>query len=213
MNSKPNTPSFNKSPVLVLALSVAHLEKIRSHLKDLCEEDRLLRFGMYASDQFVDNYLNSFDFDRDVFFGVFDSGLSLIGFSHLAYSPSGGKDINDAEFGVSVSESGRGQGIGTALFKRAAIHCRNSNINILHVHCLSSNQGMMHIARKAGMVVEKSHGEADAYLRITPGSTASMFKEALDGHLAVIDYTIKESFQRTIKLALRMYKPRNFFKV
>lgn len=213
MNSKPNTISFNKPPVLVLALSITYLEKIRSHLKDLSEDDRLLRFGMYASDQFVDNYLNSFDFDRDVFFGVFNTELSLIGFSHLAYSPIRAKVSNVAEFGVSVSETGRGQGIGTALFKRAAIHCRNSNINTLHVHCLSSNQGMMHIARKAGMVVEKSHGEADAYLRITPGSTASIIKEAIDGHVAVIDYSIKESFQQAIKLALRMYKPRKFFKV
>lgn len=210
MNTTPNTFSFNATPVLVLELSVSHLEEIRSHLKNLSEEDRLLRFGMFASDQFIDNYVNSFDFSRDVFFGVFNNSLSLIGFSHLAYSFPLRKNSNDAEFGVSVSESGRGIGIGTALFKRAAIHCRNSNISILYVHCLSSNEGMMHIARKAGMAVEKSHGEAEAYLRIKPGNQATIIKEALEGQMAAIDYSMKQSLKQAINFSMRLYKARKF---
>jgi RimJ/RimL family protein N-acetyltransferase len=210
MNINSKSFPFNTTPVLVLELSITHLEKIRTHLIDLSEEDRLLRFGMFASDAFIDNYVHSFDFERDVFFGVFNHELALVGFSHLAYSYPRGNNSHDAEFGVSVSESGRGIGIGTALFKRAAIHCRNSNIKVLFVHCLSSNEGMMHIARKAGMAVEKSHGEAEAYLRIQPGNQASILKEALDGQVAVIDYSIKQSFQQAMKFAMRLYKPRKF---
>ena len=210
MYKTSNTFPLNTTPVLVLELSITHIEQIRAHLLSLSEEDRLLRFGMFASDLFIENYVNSFDFGHDVFFGVFNNALSLIGFAHLGYSSSQGKSFNDAEFGVSVSEQGRGIGIGTALFKRAAMHCRNSNIGILYVHCLSSNQGMMHIARKAGMVVEKSHGEAEAHLRIKPGNQASLIRETLDSHVAVIDYSIKETFQQVLKMALRLYKPRKF---
>jgi len=210
MMTNTKTFPFNATPVLVLELSIAHLDKIRDHLKGLSEEDRLLRFGMFASDLFIDNYVNAFDFDRDVFFGVFSHDLALIGFSHLAFSFPRGMDSQDAEFGVSVSETGRGIGIGTALFKRAAIHCRNSNINILFVHCLSSNAGMMHIAKKAGMAVEKSHGEAEAYLRIKPGNQASVIKEVFESQVAMIDYSIKQSFQQVMKFAIRLYKPRKF---
>ena len=197
---------INTIPVSVLELSSIHLDKIRCHLKELDEEDRLLRFGMFASDLFLDNYINSFDFSRDFFFGVFNLDLNLVGFAHLAYCFSLKAPSRDAEFGVSVSATGRGIGIGTALFTRAAIHCRNSNIDILYVHCLSSNTGMMHIAKKAGMLVEKSHGEADAFLRITPGNHASVLKEALEAQAAILDYTIKRSVKQTLNLAKRIHR-------
>jgi len=206
MSSNSNLSLINSNPVSVLELSSIYLEKIRLHLKELDEEDRLLRFGMYASDDFVDNYVNSFDFSRDVFFGVFNVNLNLVGFAHLAYCSILKSSLRDAEFGVSVSTTGRGIGIGTALFKRAAIHCRNSNIDILRVHCLSTNAGMMHIAKKAGMLVEKSHGEADAFLRITPGNHASAIKEALEAHAAIVDYSIKRSVKQGLKIAKQIYK-------
>ena len=206
MQKNSNIFSINSNPVSVLELSSIHLDKIRFHLKELDEEDRLLRFGMFASDLFLDNYVNSFDFSRDVFFGVFNLDLNLVGFAHLAYCITLKAPSRDAEFGVSVSASGRGIGIGTALFMRAAIHCRNSNIDILYVHCLSTNAGMMHIAKKAGMLVEKSHGEADAFLRITPGNHASVLKEALEAQAAIVDYSIKRSVKQTLKIAKRIYR-------
>jgi RimJ/RimL family protein N-acetyltransferase len=206
MHKNLSKPFFNSNPILVLELSSIHTEQIRLHLKDLGESDRLLRFGMFASDEFLDNYVDSFDFFRDVFFGVFEQDLNLVGFAHLAYSSNAFSSSNDAEFGVSVSTTHRGIGIGTALFKRAAIHCRNSNINILQVHCLSTNDGMMHIAKKAGMLVERSHGEAEAFLRIMPGNTASVIREALEAQAAIVDYTIKRSVKQGIKIAKQLYR-------
>jgi hypothetical protein len=97
-------------------------------------------------------------------------------------------------------------GIGTALFKRSAIHCRNTHIEILYVHCLSSNDAMMHIAEKAGMKVESTDGEVDAYLRLSPGDRSSILSEAIQDHVAIIDYSLKQSFHRTMKLAGNMYK-------
>ena len=77
------------------------------------------------------------------------------------------------------------------MFERAAIHCRNADVDTLYMHCLSSNQTMMHIAKKAGMQIERERGEADAYLRLPPPSPATIFKEALEEQVATIDYNLK----------------------
>lgn len=184
--------------ILVLELSASHLEMIREHLLALGEEDRRLRFGMHASDTFINNYVSSFNFVRDCFFGVIDSSLKIIGLTHLAYGQESSNQGHTAEFGVSVSKNGRGFGVGTALFKRSAIHARNTNISILYVHCLSSNAAMMHIARKSGMEVEYSYGEADAYLKLPPGNQQSLILEAMQDQSAIIDYSLKQGIKKRI---------------
>jgi hypothetical protein len=65
---------------------------------------------------------------------------------------------------------------------------------------------MMHIAKKAGMLVEKSHGEAEAFLRITPGNHASLIKEALEANAAIVDYSIKRSVKQGLKIVKQIYK-------
>ncbi len=101
-----------------------------------------------------------------------------------------------AEFGVSVSQSARGIGIGTKLFERAAMHCRNADVDTLYVHCLASNQAMMHIAKKAGMQIQRDHGEADAYLKLRPANPASVLQEAVEEQVASLDYTIQAEYTR-----------------
>jgi len=82
-------------------------------------------------------------------------------------------------------------GMGSRLFERAAIHCRNNDVDTLYMHCLSSNKTMMHIAKKAGMEIHRDYGEADAYLKLLPADPASMLQEALHEQIAVLDYTYK----------------------
>ncbi len=196
--SSINTSSIRSKTILVLELGQSHLEMIREHLLKLGDNDRRLRFGMHATNDFINNYVDSFQFDRDCFFGVFDSSLKIIGLAHLAYSNGLLSQRHIAEFGVSVSENGRGLGVGTALFQRSAIHARNTHITVLYVHCLASNTAMMHIARKAGMAVEYSYGEADAYLRLTPGDPSSAKIEAMQAYSAAVDYSFKKSFRRAL---------------
>ena len=104
-----------------------------------------------------------------------------------------------AEFGVSVAASARGMGVGTALFERAAIHCRNADIDTLYMHCLSSNKVMMHIAKKAGMEIHRDYGEADAYLKLMPAGPGSMMHEALQEQVATLDYTVKANIRGLLK--------------
>lgn len=185
--------------VLVKALAQRDRKRILRHFMALDKDDRLLRFGNMLSDTGVEAYVAKLDFRRDIVFGVVDGVFNLTGVGHLAFTS---KDAHPdsihytdkekvAEFGVSVSKSARGQGVGTRLFERAAIHCRNSDVDTLYMQCLSSNRTMMHIAKKAGMDIHRDYGEADAYLKLPPANPGSVLQEALDEQFATLDYTLK----------------------
>ena len=197
--------SIKTHGILVRELHAGHREKILAHLLELSDTDRTLRFGMYTSNEVIERYVAGIDFLNDSVFGVFDNGLRLIGLAHLGYPLLGNQTNKTAEFGVSVSEAGRGKGVGSALFKRAATHARNTNIKILYVHCLSSNKVMMHIAKKAGMDIEFSYGEADAYLRLAPPDNASIMSEAVQAQVADIDYAIKRNLKNSKNIFLNLW--------
>jgi GNAT superfamily N-acetyltransferase len=178
------------------------------HFLALDESDRLLRFGSILPDELITRYVQHLDFARDTVLGVYDARLRLVGVGHLAFAPRearplvAGATIKEriAEFGVSVSESARGMGVGTRLFERAAMHCRNADVDTLYMHCLASNQTMMHIAKKAGMEIHRDHGEADAYLKLLPANPASVLQEAVQEQVASLDYTLKANTRAALKL-------------
>lgn len=189
--ARPNVP--------VKELQERDRRRVLKHFLSLETRDRLLRFGSVLSDDLVTNYVNRIDFQRDMVYGVYNRLFTLVGVGHLAFAPKDPAPEKDAvttkervaELGISVSKSVRGRGVGSKLFGRAAIHCRNNDIDTLYVHCLTSNQTMMHIAKKAGMEIHREYGEADAYLRLLPPDPASMLQEAMQEQLATLDYTYK----------------------
>jgi hypothetical protein len=75
----------------------------------------------------------------------------------------------------------------TRLFERAAIHCRNADVDILYMQFLSCNESMIHIAKKFGMEVQNDHGEADAYLTLRPANPASASQEVVEEQFASLD--------------------------
>ena len=91
-------------------------------------------------------------------------------------------------------------GIGTKLFERAAIHCRNADVDTLTMHCLASNQDMMRIARRSGMDIQRAKGEADAYLTLRPASPASVLQEAVEEQVAQFDYSMKANAKAAARL-------------
>lgn len=195
----------DRPAVLVKELGKRDRRRMLKHFLALDTNDRLLRFGTVLPDEQIHAYVNKIDFSRDIVFGVFSNVFQLVGVGHLAFGPAEpGRAANTskervAEFGVSVSSSARGQGVGTRLFQRASIHCRNSDIDTLYMQCLSTNHTMMHIAKKAGMEIKREYGEADAYLHLPPPSPGSVMREALDEQLAVIDYTVKANARAAVK--------------
>nr|WP_223466201.1 GNAT family N-acetyltransferase [Massilia soli] len=191
---------------MVKELQERDRRRMRKHFLALDNSDRLLRFGTTLPDELLESYVAKIDFERDKVYGVYNRVFKLVAVGHLAFAPkekSPGKVVTTkeqvAEFGVSVSRSARGLGIGSKLFERAAIHCRNQDVDTLYMHCLSSNQVMMRIARKAGMEIQREYGEADAYLRLLPANPASMLQEALQEQFATIDYTWKANARAAVK--------------
>ena len=195
-----------RSAVMVKELGERDRRRMLRHFLGLDSGDRLLRFGTVLPDELVQSYVEKIDFRRDTVYGVYNRVFKLVAVGHLAFAPkekSPGKVVTTknevAEFGVSVSKSARGLGIGSKLFERAAIHCRNQDVDTLYMHCLSSNKVMMHIARKAGMEIQREYGEADAYLRLVPANPASMLQEAFEEQFATIDYTWKANARAAAK--------------
>ncbi|MDP5008319.1 MAG: GNAT family N-acetyltransferase [Glaciimonas sp.] len=206
---QPELPPITtpKATVFVKALSKRARKRLMVHFLALDERDRLLRFGSPLSDDLVQRYVESLDFSRDTIFGVYDRALRLLGVGHLAFASRATLPALQAvtskekiaEYGVSVSSAACGMGVGTRLFERAAIHCRNADIDTLYMHCLSSNKVMMHIAKKAGMTIHRDHGEADAYLKLPPANPASVIQEAMQEQVASLDYTVKANVRAALK--------------
>jgi len=200
--------SFDQFPVRVKELSERDRRRLLMHFLALDDNDRMLRFGSVLPDELITKYVQKLNFSRDTVFGVYDNGFKLVGVGHLAFAAREALPALShvtlkeriAEFGVSVSASARGKGVGTKLFQRAAIHCRNADVDTLYMHCLASNQTMIHIARKAGMQIHRAYGEADAYLSLSPANAASMLQEAVEEQVATLDYTFKANARAASKL-------------
>lgn len=196
----------DKPTVPVKELRERDRRRMLKHFLSLERHDRLLRFGTPVNDEQVTRYVGGIDFDRDLVFGVYNRMFKLVAVGHLAFADrdadkhkSTEKD-QVAEFGVSVSKSARGLGIGSKLFERANIACRNNDVDTLYMHCLSSNATMMHIAKKAGMAIHRDYGEADAYLKLGPADPASVLQEAMEEQLASLDYALKANVRAATKL-------------
>lgn len=199
-----DAPAHSQHTVFVKELSERDRHRILKHFLGLKESDRLLRFGTYLPDEMVERYVEGLDFSRDALFGVVSRNFRLVGVGHLAFAPrQADDDVTDkdriAEFGVSVSESARGKGVGSKLFERGAIHCRNGDVDTLYMHFLSSNHTMVHIAKKAGMEIFREYGESDAYLKVLPADAVSVLKEAVQEQVAAIDYGIKANARAAVK--------------
>jgi len=182
----------DKSTVLVpiRSLGANHRARIARHLMALDAHDRYLRFGFFASDEQIQRYVDSLDFERDEIFGIYNRRLELIAMAHLAFSVDA--DLSAcAEFGVSVLRSVRGRGYGARLFDRAIMHARNEGVSRLFIHALSENAAMLKIARNAGAVVERDGSESHAHLRLPIATFDSRLSELMAEQLAQTDYRIK----------------------
>lgn len=192
---------YRRAGVMVKQLEERDRRRMLRHFLHLDASDRLLRFGTVVPDEQIARYVASIDFSRDVVLGVYNRVFKLVAVGHLAFAPKTSATSKErvGEFGVSVSASARGLGIGSRLFERAAIHCRNNDVDTLYMQCLSSNKVMMHIAKKAGMKIKREYGEADAHLQLEPPNPGSVLQEAIEEQFATFDYTLKANARAASK--------------
>ena len=187
----------NKSTVLVpiRSLGANHRARIARHLMALEPHDRYLRFGFFSSDEQINRYVDSLNFERDEIFGIYNRRLELIAMAHLAYLVDHGLTAC-AEFGVSVLKPARGRGYGARLFDRAIMHARNEGVSRLFIYALSENTAMLKIARNAGASVERDGSESQAHLRLPPATFDSRVTELMAEQVAQTDYRIKVQFKK-----------------
>ncbi len=195
----PSSPSAPRTWVPIRSLGSRHRARITQHLLALDMASRFLRFGYAASDEHIERYADSLDFDHDEIFGIFNRRLELIGLAHLAYraaavAPPGRESRRAdtmAEFGVSVLPQARRRGFGARLFEHAMLHARNRHVRTLFIHALSENTAMLRIARNAGAVVERNGSESEAWLALPPDTFGSHLDEAFGDRAAELDYQWK----------------------
>lgn len=186
----PAAEARSDNIVPIRRISAAFGPQIAIHLLSLDERDRYLRFGYAASDRQVRDYVDGIRYDRDQIYGIFNRRLRLIAMAHLAQMDDAGA-IKSAEFGVSVLRHARGRGYGALLFERAATHAVNSGIERLYIYALSENLAMLHIAQKAGAVIEHMGGESEACVRLPEPTFRSLLQERLSSHVGYVDYWLK----------------------
>ena len=207
----------NKPIVFIKELSERDRPYMLNHFLSLSPEDRMLRFGAALPDEAITKYVNNIDFERDTVFGVYESTFNMVGVGHLAFAPpetlpaisDSPKLERVAEFGVSVAAPVRRMCVGTKLFDRATIHCRNNGVDIMYIHCLASNRPMLCIAKKAGMEIHRDHGEVDGYLRLPDSNSATLLHEAVEERAATLDYVLNQKFQRLIDWMRNRLNPKN----
>lgn len=176
--------------VVVQKLTGAQREQVVRHLLRLRANDRRLRFGAPMRDSSIEAYAAGIDFARDQAFGILGSDLELWGLAHLA--PDAERDT--AELGLSVDWSVRKRGYGNALLQRAVLHATNRGYRALFMHCLAENATMMNLARRAGLSVVITHGEADGRLPLAEPTQAGALKEAIQDQFALVDSMLKQQY-------------------
>jgi RimJ/RimL family protein N-acetyltransferase len=163
-----------------------------SHFLALDIEDRRLRFGNPLSDDAVRAYVEHLDFKCGGVFAYVDSRRRIVGVAHVAVTTT------DAEIGLSVLPRGRGQGLGTHLFERAAAFACERGAQRINMHYLAENRAMQHIAVKAGMRIESYSGESDAYLAVPPERLQQMEREFLSQNVPMNEPGVSSTDHATI---------------
>ena len=181
---------MQSSTIVVQRLSAAHHDEIVRHLLRLPAQDRRLRFGSSMRDSSIEAYVSQIDFAQDQVFGILGADLELWGVAHLALA----RDGETAELGLSVDWAVRGKGYGHALLQRAVLHATNRGYRALFMHCLAENEIMMNLARKAGLSIVVSSGEADGQLALEEPTQAGAIREAIQDQFALVDYLLKQQY-------------------
>lgn len=160
------------------------------HLISLSEEDRRLRFGLVASDQFISKYVyDTIDNPDSQWFGFKEDG-DIIAACHASIYENG-----DGELGCSVSEGHRNNGYAQMMFDRASTWLRSNNVTHVFMHCLSENAAMRHIAKKNYMTVVSHVGESDAEVLFEPPTPLTKIADAYLDQVALYDMLYKNTFR------------------
>jgi RimJ/RimL family protein N-acetyltransferase len=170
-------------------LDKLELPKYSDHLLRLNADDRYLRFGSQVDDATIIRHVSDTKYKK-IILAAFDDALNIIAACEVAFiMPSNAISADTAEIGLSVEESHRGKGLGTELFNRALVVCRNRRVKTLLSYCLTRNRFMMRIAKAHGMQIHTEYGSSEATMTLNHYTAATVFEEMLGEGMAIIENT------------------------
>jgi GNAT superfamily N-acetyltransferase len=156
-----------------------------AHFAGLSAEDLRQRFCHYIRPEGLTDFLDRLVADGVASYGIFDPGLVLV-----AVCQCGGS-VGELEVGLSVLPPYRRKGLAAALLARAASHARARGFGALIVHCLAENTPMQALARRIGMDIGVSSGEADGRLRLRAGTALDVWREIAYDQAGIADAVAK----------------------
>jgi ribosomal protein S18 acetylase RimI-like enzyme len=151
-------------------------DKVRNHLLRLDADDRLLRFGGYASAARIAGHCEQIDWSRALILG-YAIGEEVHGMGEL--EPIGRGWPRAAELAVSVERGFQGRGIGTALLRRLVVGARNRLIERISMICLIENTRAVRMARRLDGALQFDRGEALARIELPWPTPWTWLEEAL----------------------------------
>ena len=169
-----------------------HKRLVIEHLLRLSKEDRRMRFGMYANDDYIKDYVEKTWCaigHRDCWFGSFEyqyptAWPKINATCHVSL-------FNDsAEIGCTVEEDRRNSGIGSEMFVRAATWATSRKATTLYMQCLSENKAIQSIAKKHGMTIGTiDRNEKEATIKVVNSYMDAVNDMILDG-LSIYDHSL-----------------------
>jgi GNAT superfamily N-acetyltransferase len=162
---------------IIRKLRIGDLDTFRAHLLRLDPPTRRLRFGMAASDQFLQDYAERAFSINTVIVGCFMDG-ALRGSGELRFLFDVWPVAAEAAFAVEGPWQNRG--IGRALMARIVAIARNRSVSTVHMICLAENRHMRHLVQTFEGVMHAEAGQTRAILERKPATAASIAEELLD---------------------------------
>lgn len=177
---------------------------LETHFAALGTEDLCNRFCHSIKPEAVTKYLDQWSAAGIASYGIFDPDRGLIAVSQLAQC------AGELEVGISVLPTYRRKGLALALLYRCARYARTRGLKALIIHCLANNMPMLSLARRIGMTIEMSNGEADGQLTLRAATTIDFWREIADDQESIaksIADSVVKSWQLAVHTALGRVTP------
>jgi GNAT superfamily N-acetyltransferase len=177
---------------------------LETHFAALGTEDLCNRFCHSVKPESVAKYLDQWSAAGIPSYGIFDPDRSLIAVGQLAQSEE------ELEVGLSVLPTYRRKGLALALLYRSASYARARGLKVLSIHCLANNMPMLSLARRIGMTVEISSGEADGHLTLRAATALDFWRQIADDQESLtksIAYSVVQSWQLAMTASLGSVTP------
>lgn len=164
-------------------------QALLTHLHNLSDRDKYLRFGYQIRPDGIESYVNrSFDLEHSQWFGMFNDDDEIVASVHTVKVTS-----TKAEMGLTVDESLRGRGYGQVLFDRGLCWARAQGAKQVYMQCLSENKAVQHIARKNNMTVAvMAHDEREGVLSFESVSVIAPMSDVAMDNIAAVDAVFRE---------------------